>query len=521
MAMALARMRIAALRQSALHSSHARTRCTSATLTDSRAFATTAPHGNRDNSPPVAPSAPRTLLLLDASGIIFRQYFGYKNRAAPLTASIEGDYMRDANDGATSHALDEDDDAFMLPPLSDGDGVQTERDVGALHGYVNAILHLCYELQPTHVVACLDLANRQSFRHHIYPEYKLDRKPLEEDLRWQLSQLSAVTRALGIEPVSAVGFEADDIIGTLARIACEPAVHASGAAGSGAPLFERVIILSSDKDFAQCVTASVSMLSPKNGGGRGAGSGAAYAWTHLADMPSAYGVSAHRFRDYLVLRGDPVDCIPGVKGIGEVTAKRLMSAYPDIEAIIADIRSEVKLPITSAAKIAQHLLAAEGHVDLWRQLATIRTDIAQFDGALDWDAWKYHGPKMNNITQRHMPYRGEVELNAEEQADAASAAAAVAPMRALYRAFSFPPPPAFLDAEELDDEDDDDGVEATSRRVRARIRVSSSSQSQIRIYSHAEWAHLTKPRATIETEAEPAAPRERKPRKKKEPATDS
>ena len=152
---------------------------------------------------------------------------------------------------------------------------------------------------------------------------------MEESLKWQLSHLSRVTRALGVQALTAPGFEADDVIGTLARAA------STASDGSAAP-FERVIILSSDKDFVQCLNARVSMLSPKR---VTRGGGACYVYMHHSDVLETMGVPPERFIDFLVLLGDAADGIPGIDGIGAVRAKQILTHYDSIDAAIKDIKS--------------------------------------------------------------------------------------------------------------------------------------------------------------------------------------
>lgn len=181
--------------------------------------------------------------------------------------------------------------------------------------------------------------------HRYGSDYKIDRKPVEESLKWQLGHLARVTRALGIQPLTAQGFEADDVIGTLARAASAPSPSVGG--GSGCAPFDRVVILSADKDFIQCLNPRVSILSPKSksvggGGGSVGGGSACYVYMHHADVIEAVGVPAERFVDFLVLLGDASDGIPGVDGIGAVRAKQILTHYGSIDDALRDFKSHTR-----------------------------------------------------------------------------------------------------------------------------------------------------------------------------------
>ena len=153
-------------------------------------------------------------------------------------------------------------------------------------------------------------------------------------MKWQLSHLARVTRALGIQPLTAQGFEADDVIGTLARAASAP----SGVSGGGgAAPFDRVVILSADKDFIQCLNPRVSILSPKS---KSVAGGACYVYLHHSDVLDTVGVPPERFVDFLVLLGDAADGIPGVDGIGAVRAKQILTQYDSIDAAMKEFKSQ-------------------------------------------------------------------------------------------------------------------------------------------------------------------------------------
>jgi 5'-3' exonuclease len=317
-------------------------------------------------------------------------------------------------------------------------------------------------------------------------------------LRWQLGHLSRVTRALGIQPVSAATFEADDVIGTLAHAACQTATSTQSSADDAADsptTFDRVIILSSDKDFIQCVNERVSLLSPKPGGGGGSGT---YVFLHAHEVAETVGVRPERFADYLVLLGDVVDGIPGVTGIGPVRAKQIVEQYASLEHAMHDIKTKRQLAGDkkgkASDKVCAALLKAEAQLPLWRDLATIRTNVPDLP---DWEALRYHGPT-NGAAASDKPNTAAARALAAAAAEAVSAVPLTAAQQmtadtvaALYREFSFPSLPSFVPAATPSS-----GVAVTASSSSLVIssrssRSSSSSASSLpRLLTQAQWSHL-------------------------------
>jgi len=284
--------------------------------------------------------------------------------------------------------------------------------------------------------AYLQLEAVSSFRHLI-KDYKEHRPPTEDALRWQLHQLPRVSRALGIRAISMLGYEADDIIGTLAARA------STVAEGEDEPPFDRVIILSNDKDFVQCINERVSLLRPVSARSIRAplstspsdldtsshgilpGHGAPYVWVHESDAINAFGVAPSRFVDFLVLRGDEADGIPGVPGIGEKRARDLLHKYPSIEAMLADQEGPVgtaskKKKGKVMQKIAQGLQECAALFPVWRHLALIRTDV---HGLPQWDQLQYHGPTPSNFhAHTHSPSTAATDAITHALADAGQSA---------------------------------------------------------------------------------------------------
>jgi len=199
-----------------------------------------------------------TLTLIDGSGFIFRAY----------------------------HAI---------PPLTSSKGVPTN----AVLGFANMLLKALREHSPTHVAMVLDVS-RRSFRTALDPAYKAQRPEAPDDLVPQFPLVRDVTRALSVPILEQEGFEADDIIATLAT-------HARGHGWE-------VVIVTGDKDFGQLVDDRVRLYDPM-AEARGQGG-----WSGPAEVELKMGVPPSQVIEYQALLGDKVDNVPGIPGVGEVTA---------------------------------------------------------------------------------------------------------------------------------------------------------------------------------------------------------
>ncbi len=206
-----------------------------------------------------------------------------------------------------------------LPPLTrKSDGLPT----GAVSGYCNMLWKLLEDMkgpeQPTHLAVIFD-ASEKTFRNEIYKEYKAHRPPPPEDLIPQFPLVRDATRAFGVSCVEMKGYEADDLIATYARLACE-----AGA---------RCTIISSDKDLMQLVVdGKVELLDTMKN-------------RHLAsaEVMEKFGVTPDKVVQVQALAGDSTDNVPGVRGIGVKTAAELINAYGDIETLLARV-NEIKQP---------------------------------------------------------------------------------------------------------------------------------------------------------------------------------
>jgi DNA polymerase-1 len=223
-----------------------------------------------------------------------------------------------------------------LPPLTTSKGVPT----GAVRGLASMLLRDLRQQKPTHVAVCMDLDSRGK-RAEIYPEYKAHRPPPPEDLVPQFALVRDVIRALDVPMLELSGYEADDIIATLAREALERGWE--------------VVVHSGDKDLMQLV---------KDGHCRFY-DGLKDKWFGDGEVREKWGVGPAQVGDLLALIGDKVDNVPGVPGVGEKTAAQLLAEFGSLDAVLARA-GEVKKP-----KLRENLLANLDQVRLARRLVAL------------------------------------------------------------------------------------------------------------------------------------------------------
>jgi DNA polymerase-1 len=238
-----------------------------------------------------------------------------------------------------------------LPPLTrKSDGLP----IGAVAGFCNMLYKFVEDQKgsdaPTHVAVVFDFKGK-TFRSEIYPKYKANRPPAPEDLVPQFPLTRAATRAFNLTCLETEGFEADDIIATLADQARE-----AGA---------RVTIISSDKDLMQLVGGGVEMLDPMKNRRIG-----------VEEVEAKFGVGPDKVIDVQALAGDSVDNIPGAPGIGIKTAALLINEYGDLDTLLARAE-EIKQP-----KRRQTLIDNAEQIRISRELVTLRLD-APVDVALE------------------------------------------------------------------------------------------------------------------------------------------
>lgn len=228
-----------------------------------------------------------------------------------------------------------------IPPLTTSAGEL----VNAVYGFSSMLLRTFEQLNPDYVAVCWD-RKAPTFRHVDYVGYKANRKKMDDGLAGQFERASQVTSALNIPSFGVDGYEADDLIGTLARQAAE--------------LNLETIIVTGDRDALQLLGNKVKVCMPK-------GSLADTVLYDEATFVKNYGFAPHNLVDFKALAGDASDNIPGVRGIGEISAQKLIQEFQTVESVYANLTA---IPAKTAQKLAHD---AESAI-LSKKLATIAFD---------------------------------------------------------------------------------------------------------------------------------------------------
>lgn len=233
---------------------------------------------------------------------------------------------------------------YGIPDMTTNDG----RHTNAIYGFLNIILKVIEEEQATHICVAFDL-KKKTFRHEMYEAYKGTRKGMPEELHEQMPRIKEILQAMHIRIVEQEGFEADDLIGTLSK--------------KGEREGFAVTILSGDRDLLQLATDTVLVRIPKTKHGK----------TEVEDyyaknVVETYGVTPLIFIDMKGLMGDTSDNIPGVPGIGEKTAAKLLAEYGDLDGVYAAVDS------MKASKMKQNLIENKDLAYLSKTLAMIKLD---------------------------------------------------------------------------------------------------------------------------------------------------
>jgi len=246
---------------------------------------------------------PAQLYLLDGSSYIYRAYYGYR-------------------DHETSAGM----------------------PTNAVFGFTKMLLDLLQENRPDYLAVVFDRPREETFRRKIYPEYKANRDAMPEDLVPQIPYIKQIVQALNIPALEAPGFEADDVIATLAK--------QQAAAGI------EVTVVSSDKDLLQIVGERVSLLDTMKARRSGP-----------AEVLQRFGVGPELVADVLGLAGDTSDNIPGVPGIGEKTAAELVQKFDSLEGVIK------WQSLVNGKKRRENIKAYADQARLSKRLATVRYDV--------------------------------------------------------------------------------------------------------------------------------------------------
>ena len=277
--------------------------------------------------------------------------------------------------------------ALISRPLTTSRGENTS----AAWGIVNFLQRLLQVHKPEYLGWVHD--SGLSFRHERYPAYKATREKLTEELQADfdrgMERIAAILEANQIPILSLAGYEADDVIGTLARQAVETDVN--------------VVIVSGDKDFQQLVRPGVWLLNP----GRGGPASVEEHWVGVENGAERLGVPPALVTDYLALVGDTSDNIPGVRGIGDKTAQELVTQYGPLESILAHV-AEITKKRPREALIEHRDLAI-----LSKELVTIRDDLPI---ELRLDALRirepYLGETSGSLRRARVPHAGEADRRA-------------------------------------------------------------------------------------------------------------
>lgn len=239
--------------------------------------------------------------------------------------------------------------ALISRPLTTSRGENTS----AAWGIVNFIERLRTAHHPEYIGWVHD--SGLSFRHERYPAYKATREKLTNELQADfdrgMERICDILEAYNIPVLSLQGYEADDVIGTLARQCTEQSTH--------------VVVVSGDKDFQQLVRPGVWLLNP----GRGGPAGVEEQWISDENASERLGVPPHLVTDYLALVGDSSDNVPGVPGIGDKTARELVTTYGPLEAILA------AAPELTKKRPREALMTHPDRARLSKELVTIREDL--------------------------------------------------------------------------------------------------------------------------------------------------
>ena len=226
---------------------------------------------------------------------------------------------------------------YALPLMSNFDGEYCN----GVFGFTNMLVHLITEDKPDYMVVCFDKG--KTFRHEMFVEYKAQRSPTPKELLSQFPIMENLLDAMGIKHIGGFGLEADDLIGSLSK------------------MFDTDnVVVTADKDCLQLISDSTCVLQPKKG----------VTESLVIDenkMKELYGISPIQIIDLKALMGDSSDNIPGVKGIGQVTAVKLIQQYTSLDGVYANIEN-------IGGKLKEKLVEGKDMAYLSYKLAIIVTD---------------------------------------------------------------------------------------------------------------------------------------------------
>lgn len=232
---------------------------------------------------------------------------------------------------------------YAIPPLTNSEGIHTN----AVYGFTNMLFKMKEEIKPDYIVAAFD-RKAPTFRHKEYEDYKAGRKKMPQELGEQFPLIKEVLNLLAINIYEIDGFEADDIIGTLAKFAESNGIE--------------VFIVTGDRDALQLATDNIKVVITK----KGVTETAVY---NREAFEAEFGVTPTQYIDVKGLMGDKSDNIPGVPGVGEKTAFKLISTYGSMEGVLSNI-DEI-----SGKKLKENLETYREQAIFSKKLATIMTEV--------------------------------------------------------------------------------------------------------------------------------------------------
>ena len=252
--------------------------------------------------------------------------------------------------------------ALIRNPRINSKGVNTS----AIMGFCNTLNEVLTKENPTHIAVAFD--HGLTFRHEAFPEYKAQREETPEDIKLSVPYIKQILEAMRIPILQVDGFEADDIIGTVATL----------AGSKGITTF----MLTPDKDYGQLIRENVYMYRPRHGGG--------YDVVGVHEVEDRYGIpTPAQVIDLLALMGDSSDNFPGCPGVGEKTAAKLINQFGSIDNML-EHTDQIK------GKLREKVEAAVDDIKMSKFLATIRTDVPI---NMEWDELKIEQPDEDKLRE--------------------------------------------------------------------------------------------------------------------------
>lgn len=255
-----------------------------------------------------------------------------------------------------------------LPYLTDREG----EPINAVYGFVSMLLRIIADLKPSGIAVAFD-RKEPTFRKKEFKAYQAHRPEMEEELSGQFDKAKDVIGAFGIPIYDKKGFEADDVIGTIAKKAQIK--------------FDEVDIVTGDRDILQLVNGKVKVYLPI----KGLSEGKLYGKTEVEEK---MGVSPSQIVDYKALVGDPSDNYPGVKGIGPKTAEKLLEEFKDFKAIYKNLGKVDK-------RVAEKLKKNKELAHISYKLARIVTDVPVEFNVKDFDNWSLRNKNLDNVFTKY------------------------------------------------------------------------------------------------------------------------